>query len=256
MKASRHWTLVAALAAFCASPALADTLELKSGSLLRGTYLGGTQATVRFQVGETAQTLAVTDIVALTFEGRPAAQPVQGQATPAVAPATTQPAGQAQPIVVPAGTNLLVRMSEGIDSKKHKDGHRFTAVLEAPLAIGSRIVAPQGSTVYGRLASAQSAGRIAGSAELKIELTDIMINGLRQPLLTGTCKVKGESQGKNSARKVAGGAVIGGLIKGKKGAKKGAKVGVGAAVLTRGNQVSVPSGTLLEFSLRSPLHVQ
>ena len=129
-------------------------------------------------------------------------------------------------------------------------------MLEAPLSVGSNIIAPQGSLVYGRLASADSAGRVAGKAELKLELTDIMINGLRQPVLTGSSKVKGDSQAKNSVGKVATGAVVGGLIKGKKGARTGAKVGVGAAVLTGGKQVNVPAGTLLEFSLRSPLHLQ
>lgn len=256
MNAPRYLTLVAGLAAFCASPALADTLELKSGSLMQGTYLGGTQGTVRFQVGEATQTIAVGDIVALTFESRPAGQPPQGGAAPAVAPAAAPQATQPQPVVVPAGTSLLVRMREGVDSKRDKTGHRFTAVLEAPLSIGSKIVAPQGALVYGRLASSESAGRVAGRSQLKLELTDIMINGLRQPLMTGTCKVKGEKQGKNSAGKVARGAIIGGLIKGKKGAKTGAKVGAGAAILTGGKQVSIPAGTLLEFPLRSPLHVQ
>jgi hypothetical protein len=255
MNTSRYLTLVASLAVFCASPSVADTLELKSGSLMQGKYLGGTQGTVRFQVGEAVQTMAVGDIIALTFEAGPSGQPAQVQTAPAVAPAAVPQSTQSK-ATVPAGTRLLVRMREGVDSKHDKTGHRFTAVLEAPMAVGSNIVAPQGALVYGRLASSESAGRVAGRSELKLELTDIMINGLRQPLLTGTCKVKGEKQGKNSAGKVARGAIVGGLIKGKKGMKTGAKVGVGVSVLTKGNQVSVPAGTLLEFPLRSPLQVQ
>lgn len=266
MTTLRFLTLFATLAAFSALPAHADTLELKSGSLLQGTYLGGTQTTVRFQVGGAPQTLAVADIVALTFDSSAGAQPVQEPVTPtpiespanapAGTPAANPQAAQPPAVVVPAGATLLVRMREGVDSKRDKTGHRFTAVLEAPLSVGSNIVAPIGSLVYGRLASADSAGRVAGKAELSLELTDIMVNGQRQPVLTGSSTVKGSSQAQNSAGKVVKGAVIGGLIKGKKGAKTGAKVGVGAAVLTGGNQVSVPAGTLLEFSLRSPMHIQ
>jgi len=48
------------------------------------------------------------------------------------------------------------------------------------------VAAPRGATVYGRIANAQSAGRMAGGAELTLELTDITINGTAYPLLTST----------------------------------------------------------------------
>ena len=60
----------AVLALFFAGMAAADTLELKDGRVLRGKYLGGTQAVLRFEVNGEVQTFSTVDIVALTFTGR------------------------------------------------------------------------------------------------------------------------------------------------------------------------------------------
>ena len=166
-------------------------------------------------------------------------------------------------ITVPAGTNLLVRMIDSVDSSKNKVGDRFTASLEANLVINGRIVTPRGATVYGRLADARSAGHLAGKSELKLELTDILINDRLLPILTSDYQVAGSSRTTNTAKKVGGGAaagaIVGAIVGGKKGAAVGAGVGAGAGtavqVLTRGQKVQVPSETLLEFRLQQPLIV-
>jgi hypothetical protein len=63
-------------------------------------------------------------------------------------------------------------------------GYRFTANFETNLQVAEVVVVPRGSTVYGRLANAKSAGNVSGGAELTQELTDIVINGTAYPLLT------------------------------------------------------------------------
>src|SRR2546430_11468726 len=55
---------------FFVSLAAADTLELKSGRVVQGKYLGGTQHILRFEVNGEVQTFSTNDIVALTFTGR------------------------------------------------------------------------------------------------------------------------------------------------------------------------------------------
>ena len=152
-------------------------------------------------------------------------------------------------ITVPAGTRILIRTVDSIDSSKQKAGFRFTATLETNLQAEDRVVAPRGTTVYGRLAQASSAGRMKGSSELTLELTDIVINGTAYPLLTSTYEVKGKGEGGNTAKKVVGGAglgaLIGGLAGGGKGAGIGALVGVagGTAVAAskKGEQLQIPS---------------
>ena len=164
-------------------------------------------------------------------------------------------------ITVPAGTRILIRMVDSIDSTKQKTGYRFTATLETNLQAEDSVVAPRGSTLYGRLAQASSAGKMSGSSELTLELTDIVINGNSYPLLTSTYEVKGKGEGGNTAKKVVGGAglgaLIGGLAGGGKGAGIGALAGAGAgtavAASKKGEQLQIPSETLLEFRLQQPV---
>jgi hypothetical protein len=76
----------------------------------------------------------------------------------------------------------------------------FTASLETNLQAEDMVVAPRGTTVYGRLVQASSAGRMSGSSQLTLELTDIVINGTAQPLLTSTFEVKGKGEGKKTTK--------------------------------------------------------
>jgi hypothetical protein len=164
-------------------------------------------------------------------------------------------------VTVPAGTRLLIRMVDSVDSSKQKVGYRFTATLETNLQAQDVVVAPRGTTLYGRLATAQSAGRLSGGSELTLELTDIVINGTAYPLLTSTYEVRESGQGKKTAGKILGGtglgALIGGLAGGGKGAAIGAAAGAGAgtavSAASKGKQVSVPSESLLEFRLQQPV---
>jgi len=174
--------------------------------------------------------------------------------------ATAAAAQKAKTVTVPAGTRVLIRMVDSVDSSKQKAGFRFTATLETNLQAVDVVVAPRGTTVYGHLVSASSAGRTKGSSQLTLELTDIVINGTAYPLLTSTYEVKGKGEGSKTAKKVVGGAGLGALIGGVAGGGKGAGIGAlaGAAAGTavaaskKGEQLSIPSESLLEFRLQQP----
>jgi hypothetical protein len=167
---------------------------------------------------------------------------------------------QKKTVTVPAGTRVLIRMVDSIDSSKQKAGYKFTATLETNLQAVDVVVAPRGTTVYGQLAAASSAGRMSGSSELTLELTDIVLNGTAYPLLSSTYEVKGNGEGSKTAKKVVGGAGLGALIGGIAGGGKGAGIGAlagaagGTAVAAskKGQQISIPSETLLEFRLQQP----
>ena len=172
----------------------------------------------------------------------------------------TATAQNATRVTIPAGTRVLIRTIDALDSSKQKAGYRFTATLETNLQEEDVVVAPRGTTVYGRLAEASSAGRMAGSSQLTLELTDIVINGKDYPLLTSTYEVKGKGEGKKTAGKVIGGAGLGALIGGIAGGGKGAGIGAlagaagGTAVAAskKGEQLQIPSESLLEFRLEQP----
>jgi hypothetical protein len=165
--------------------------------------------------------------------------------------------------MIPAGQSLLVRMIDGVDSSKNRVGDIFHASLETDLNIDSVVVARKGTDVYGRLANSQEAGHISGSSELQLELTRMVIDGKDYPVVSSDYTLKGKGRGTNTAEKVGGGAALGAIIGaiagGGRGAAIGAGVGAGAGgavqVLTRGQQVKVPSETLLEFRLQQPVTV-
>jgi hypothetical protein len=259
----------AALGLLFAGGAVADTLELKDGRVLQGRFLGGTQALMRFSVNGEVQTFNVTEIVALTFtnnyasaDGGPAPAPAQQALGPSPVPAPAPlPAGS--PITIPAGQPLLVRMIDGVDSKKNNVGDIFHASLETDLNVNGSLVARKGTDIYGRLAEAKEAGHLSGSSELQLELTRMVISGQDYPVVSSDYTLKGKGRGANTAEKVGGGAVLGAIIGGIAGGGRGAAIGAGAGsaagagvqVLTRGQQVKVPSETLLEFRLQQPVTV-
>ena len=163
-------------------------------------------------------------------------------------------------VYIPAGTRILIRMVDSVDSEKQKPGYRFTASLETNLQIDNTIVAPRGTTVYGQLINAEAAGRMSGGANLTLELTDIVINGTAYPLLTSDYTVQSQGKGKKTARKIIGGAGLGALIGGIAGGGTGAAIGVAAgaaggtalSAASKGQQVQIPSESLLEFRLEQP----
>ncbi|MGH9570689.1 MAG: hypothetical protein ACRD4F_13670 [Candidatus Angelobacter sp.] len=259
---------------FAASLIWADTLELKNGSVIKGSFVGGTEAQVSFRVGSSVQQYAVADISALKFDGReagtrraapgfashPAASKIPADAPVPVAHGS---ANSGEFMTVPAGTKLLVRTIDAVDSDKNRPGDRFLASLEQPLYVDEVLVAPKGASVYGRLEQAQESGQLTGKAELRLSLTGIVLHGQTVALATGDYELSGQSRGASTAKKVGGGAALGALIGaiagGGKGAAIGAGVGAGAGtavqVMTKGDQVHVPSETLLEFSLDQPVRV-
>ena len=184
---------------------------------------------------------------------------------PAVLSARPVMAGASAPqnqkrVTVPAGTRILIRTVDSIDSSKQKAGFRFTASLETNLQAEGVVVAARGTAVYGRLAQASSAGRMSGGAQLTLELTDIVINGTAYPLLSSTYEIKSKGQGSKTAKRVVGGAGLGALVGGIAGGGKGAAIGAGAGAATgtvvsgatKGEQLVIPSESLLEFRLQQP----
>ena len=111
---------------------------------------------------------------------------------------------------------------------------------------------------------ADKGGRVKGRALLAVRLTSIETAGGREmDIITSTYSVEAQSTKKEDAAKVgigAGiGAAIGAIAGGGKGAAIGAATGAGAGtgvvLATRGEAAQIPSETVLNFELRSPLTV-
>ncbi len=222
---------------------VADTLELADGTMLEGDFVGSSNGIVMFNSGDSIEAYPEDQVVGIFLsEGVATAQAMAAEPVSSV-------------IAVPAGTRLVIRMVDSVDTKRHQAGHKFRGQLEGALVHNGVTVAPRGAILYGTVTSSSSSGRVAGTASMSMEFTDIMIDDQLFPIATDTLAAQSSGQGGKTVGRTARAAALGGLIGGSSGARTGAKVGVGASILTSGDSINVPAGTLLETTLRMPLDV-
>jgi hypothetical protein len=285
MKKLVQLTVFASVLMLALTPAFADTLILKSGERVSGYFEGGSARVVSFraangtvkdydilavqqiQFGDTT-TSSNTTSTAPTSSAAATSSNVITNSDPrlrasAERPPATPTANNAANtgFTVPTGSKIAIRMIDSVNSETQKVGEQFIAVLDEPIVSGGVEVVPRGADVRGRISNINEAGRVAGKAELGLELTQLIVNGITYNVTTSEYQEVGEGRGGQTARRAglgAGvGAVIGAVAGGAKGAAIGAGVGAGGAtavqVLTKGEKLNIPSETKLEFTLRSPL---
>jgi hypothetical protein len=256
------------LTSFCC----ADTLTLRSGRVVTGQYLGGDSRQIRMAIGDHVDTFNVEDVGDLQFGGNapppaPAPQappPDQGQYQGQQGFAQQPPPPAPMPVAgvqIPAGTSITVRMIEAVDSRAAHLGQTFRASVDEPVLVNGQTVIPRGADALAKLVVDQQSGKFEGKTVLTLALTDITINGQMIDTTTGNVSQASSSRGARTAKVVGGatalGAIIGALAGGGRGAAigaaSGAAVGGGAEVLTKGQQVKIPSETRLNFTLQQPI---
>lgn len=195
----------------------------------------------------------------------PPQQQQDAQMTPAAAP--PPPPAPPKPVVreitLAAGTVVPVRISETLSSKDSQPNDVFHGSLAGDLGSRGVIVIPQGAPIMGRIIDAKDATHFKGSALLSLELTQVVARGKKISLVTDAYSKEGAGRGKNTAEKAGGGAILGAIIGGIAGGGKGAAIGTlaggaagtGVNAATRGQQVTIPTETLINFELKSPVTV-
>jgi len=247
-----------------ASVACADSLELRNGSLIKGKFVGGTDSYISFQVGSSIQKYNINDIVSLKFDSEPAGNDsLKRRSSLSGERETARPVTAKLPayVTIPAGTRVSVRMIDGVDSTQNHPGDRFQASLQEPLTAEGNVVVPKGADIYGRLTESKESGKFSGKSQLLLELTGIVVNGQTVPVVTGEYELTGKSRGASTAKRTVGGAAVGSIIGAIAGGGKGAAIGAGVGgaagagseVITKGDQVKIPSETLLDFTLQQEL---
>src|SRR6202521_2238392 len=189
---------------------------------------------------------------------------------PAPAPAA-QAAAAPQPtppppprkVTVPSGTSMAIRLLDPIDSEKAQPGQTFRSTLDAPLPSDGDVAVPSGYDVKGHIVDVKSAGKFAGQSLLVLQLDSISVGGKLYGIEADPYRREGKNRTTNTAKKVGAGAVIGAIIGGIAGGGKGAGIGAaagggvagGVQAAGKGQQIILPSETVLSFTLRSPLTV-
>jgi hypothetical protein len=238
--------------------AMADSIHLKDGQTLTGTFVSRNAENVVFEIAGQQLKFKSENVSSVNFGPTEKLEPKK---TPEVVvkkspkPVVTQAnnTAKAESITLAAGTRIVVRTTSALSSQKHATGHKFIARLEANLMVGEVVAIPRGATLYGVVSEAKKSGRLRGKASMKLAFTDVMINNQLIPIQTTEVKALTEETGKKTVGKTARAAAIGGLANGSDGAKTGAAIGLGLAILGGGSSINIPSGTMLEFQLSAPL---
>jgi hypothetical protein len=152
---------------------------------------------------------------------------------------------------------------DAIDSEKNQLGDVFHATLNVPITQDGVVVIPSGSDVLGHLVDVKSAGKFAGKSIVVLQLDSVAAGGQTYNIQTDQYSRDGSSRGKNTAEKVGAGAGIGAIIGALAGGGKGAAIGAaaggglggGVQAATKGQQIKLPSETVLNFTLQAPVTV-
>jgi hypothetical protein len=176
------------------------------------------------------------------------------------------PQGQPFPatLTIPAGTILVTRINDYLSTDHNKIGDQFTATLENPIVVNGWVVARRGQTIVGKVKEVRKAGRVKGTSELGVELTDLsVVDGRQLPILTELWKGSGGTSHGQDAATIGTSTGLGALIGAAAdwgtgaaiGAGAGAAAGIGLVLLTRGRPTVIGPEAQLSFRLVDPVTV-
>ena len=161
---------------------------------------------------------------------------------------------------IPAGAEVRVRTAGPIDARDTSDRRIYTGTVE------SDVISPDGRVVIPRGANAELTIINTGNRDMAIDMESVSVEGRRYMVdAQDYTKARRDGVGANgrTGKYVGGGALLGTVIGAIAGGGKGAAIGAlaggaagaGTQVLTRGNNVHIPSETVLTFRLDRPLTI-
>lgn len=194
---------------------------------------------------------------------------------------------------IPIQTNIVTLSQKTIQGGVVciKEGQSFDVALQSSISSGSlgnrdtiastliddwvynqKIIAPRGSVVYGRALDTKKAGMFFADGTMSITFDSILLpNGEQLPLTANVVKIKTKATNRvvKSTIRVVSGALVGvatGLLYALAfngdmsrgavvGASLGAAGGLVSAATSRGENVEIPAGTVINVRLTKPMNV-
>lgn len=187
------------------------------------------------------------------------AAPAPSGAAPAAAPKPAAPPPPAfREVTIPAGTSLAVTVLSNLASNTSKVEDVVKAALAKPLVIDGVTAVPDGAEIRGVVSDAKQSGRVKGKASIGLAFDRIVVRGETHQIETAPVVLEAQDKKSDDVKKGgigAGlGAVVGGIAGGGTGAAIGAVAGGAGAVLgTKGREIEVPAGTVVNVLMQSPL---
>ena len=176
-------------------------------------------------------------------------------------------------VAVPADTVVQLQLNQALSSRTAQKGDTFTASVRTPVVVDNTVVIPEGSRVHGRVTEVTRAERRQNGSvavafyelelpsEQKIEIHGSLASLEDEKGEKREVGQEGEVEGKSTTKRnvvfigggAGAGALVGAVAGGGKGAGIGAAVGAGVgtlgALMAKGNDVQVASGTEIAMTL-------
>ncbi len=206
---------------------------------------------------------------------------VRGQIAPdpaATRPRTIAPSGS-QRVTLPAGTLLVLELLTPVHTRINGPGDEVTAQLKSSVRLDDgTLVLPRGTEVHGVVAAVSPARMPQRPARLRLVFDTLVTDLGHQPMVAKVVSIDdsqlemrlhadrdGTVSGGRSGRRTVNNAIHGGwlgsigagvviLSGGPKAAAAGALGGgaLGGVLLTHGNDIRLPQGTIVRLTLTKP----
>ena len=194
-------------------------------------------------------------------------------------PGNTSSSTAAPYSAVSQGTRFLVKLEDGLSTKKHKQGKKFSVKTLEPLVTPDGMAIAPGTEIRGHVSRLEPAA-LTGRARLWLSFDEIKTRYGKLPIVAQVLSVPGEhsvrrgdsKEGEIEARTSRGaqeiqaaaigagiGAAVGATAKGGKGAAIGAAIGGLSGFLIAsgmGQELELQKGTKLELELERPLYIE
>lgn len=161
-------------------------------------------------------------------------------------------------IGIPDGTEIAVRLDQPISSRTARREDRVDGTVARSVRVDGQIAIPAGSTVRGVVQDVQAASRPSHGGRIDLRFDQVTLPGGRRVDIRS--RVASLNEGGIDKKKAGLGAVLGGILGGVIDGTKGAIIGVlvgggGAVVATKGDDVELPAGTVVNLRLERPVAV-
>lgn len=162
-------------------------------------------------------------------------------------------------ISVPNGTEMTVRLDTALSSKTARREDRVEATVAESVRVDGEVQIPAGTRVRGIVQDVVPAERPSKGGRLDLEFDQLLMpNGRRVDIRGNVASLKeGGIDKKRAGLGAVLGGILGGVLEGKKGALIGVLVGGGGAVVaSKGDDVELPAGTVVNLRLERPVAVR
>jgi hypothetical protein len=218
--------------------------------------------------GSTLPAVAMILIAAFTLACDPASSEDPGAKPDSGSVSASTSDVQAPDVMVPAGVEVAVRLAQSVSSGSSRPGDAVYASVVEPVRVGEQVVIDAGSTLTGSVVAAAPAKRMGGQASLAVEFHTLRLGSGEQVAMQASIQRAARSQTRKDAATI-GGAAAGGALLGRifghqsgrdahgttVGALLGGAAGTAIAASNRGDEVTLPEGSVIRVRLDAPVRL-